>query len=292
MGSRVVLAERIVDLTPVNGLAYNIGGAYVATATTGSGSGTFTDLLGVQYDSRGNSPDYIEEGYNTSGAFFYDEQGGTHTSGKWLSEMELTAAINRWWYSFALDAHEKQNGRDDWLSVDRIEIYLMYDPNHAHPVDNKGRPAYSGAIETLAAEPASVLVWSLDGVEDTTILLDATANPGSGNSEMSLMVPSTLFAAALGVLGDPAPEDVAIYFYTQMGAYGVDPETGRDYGASSTAEQWATYYFDDGSALVPEPGTYGVLVGGGLLGMVGVRLLGRAAGRRTGAASATGRRCG
>ena len=88
------------------------------------------------------------------------------------------------------------------------------------------------------------------------ILLDTTRFSGSGQSDLFMLIPTSLLGATVG------SATTAMYFYTEMGGYTGDP--GRTFATEATAEQWANFILP--GAMVPEPAACGFMAGVGLIG--------------------------
>lgn len=197
----VAVANPTLDLTSV-GSSGTINGALFEHATVQStGTGVIDSFVRVQ---KNNS----EQGYNTDGAFYYDEKGGQFTHSIVIADIPVMTIGGVDYREFLLDINQTDN--KSLLTLDEIQIYLATSGNLTGPVSVLGTPIYD-----------------LDALGDSYILLDYTLEPGSGGGDMRAYIPDALF------VGNPT--STYVYLYSQ---FGLDTE---DLDAETNAgfEEWA-----------------------------------------------------
>lgn len=254
-----------------------VGSVTFSTQYFGSGSGVYTSFYRLQNNGS-------EQGYNSyaNGQPPMDQKnGGPGTpetvlgpvTGTTVNEMEDARIVvgGQLYYQFTLDLNEDQStGR--WISLDNVTIYTSTQTTD---------PKYTSlaAMEADLKSPSNLdglnPIWRMDyGSTNSAVLLNANLTPGSGNDNMVMLVPTSLFA------GVAATEHV--YMYTQFGVFnagGVTTEylngstwTSNSFVTESTFEEWALYTQN----AIPEPTTLG------LIGLVAVTFgLRRSSARRS-----------
>jgi hypothetical protein len=244
----------IIDLLYTGAVHTTTSGAIFAQGTLGSGSGNYVDFVRIG----GNDP--TNEGYNTSGRPVpYDE----NTSGSFTYDVQLfelpvatigvNGVTNKYVY-FGLDANEKNNATDRYLSIDKIMMFV----------------SPTGSLNCTIAQMSlygGVKVWDMDinklgGSADHVVVMDYNLSKGSGWSDMTVYVPVTALAGR--------NTNDYMYWYSSFGAYTGSYSNQTDWTVSDGQEQWAldpnaSEYF----TYVPEPGSVSLVFAGGIL----VRLL-------------------
>ena len=164
----------IVDLTGNNNSGTINNAQFVFADQQPTGTGVIRPFLRVQ-----GSP--TEQGYNTSGGTPYDAKPGPWTHDIRLSDLEASRFLFNGveYYKLLLDANESGNARERLISLDRMEFYT----------------SNVGSKTTLDITSLGTLRWSMDGAEDSRVILDPQGrNHGSGSGDMYAYIPASNFA--------------------------------------------------------------------------------------------------
>jgi len=127
---------------------------------------------------------------------------------------------------FSLDAND--SGVDPYMSVDAVKIFTDSQSNLG---------GYINATETFATNEDGTPAHKIYDLGDNRILMSSQElEPGSGVSDITLLVPNELFPADCfyGAL------DCGqwLYFYTESGGVGTSAPDNRDYNVTAGFEEW------------------------------------------------------
>jgi hypothetical protein len=230
----------------INGAIYRTGD------TQPAGSGIFNSFV------RTGTNDPIEQGYNTStrplttGNFESQiNNSPTFTRDLLLTEVPIVTISGVTYYQFQLDIN--QTNADPLLSLDNVKIFLS---------NTGGNVATDNFGTGLGTQ-----IYSLDAATDTNgILLNYTFQSGSGQADMFLDVPTSLFVGG-----------TYVYLWSQFGSQ--EPNSGFCLNPPTCTnndgfEEWSVGLGENtGPPPVPEPATM-------FLGGTGLVLFGYLARRR------------
>ena len=210
----------VVDLTQDDSGSINDALFYFSSKQP-TGTGVIDPFLRVQNDPQ-------EEGYNTSGGTPFDDKAGIWTHDIQFSDLQSTkVTVNGTaYYQLSLDINEP-NGTKSVISLDSLQFYT----------------SDTGSKTTTDLSQLGTLRWSLDGKEDSYVLLDAARNNGSGSGDMFAYIPTSAFS---GVSNSDF-----IYMYCRFG-----DQVSADGTSEGGFEEWAL-----APAPVPEVGALFPIIG-------------------------------
>lgn len=217
----------IIDLTTGPGSSGSINGGLFNFGNASGGTGLIQPFLRIQASR-------TEEGYNSSSSSLpFDEKSGMWTHDLRLNEIPIIEVGGISYFEFILDINEAGGGGNPFLSLDAIKIYT----------------STIGSQNTTDINSLGTLRYDLDGIEDSTILLDYSFNSGSGATDMTAFIPISAFAGA-------SPDNF-VYFYSAFGELGK--VGSRKYGSTNGFEEWAVQ-IDANSVFIPAPGPLALLL--------------------------------
>jgi hypothetical protein len=222
-------AATVVDLTSL-GSTGTVGGAIYDQGSTGSGTGNYDTFVRVQNNG-------TESGYNTDGTLEFDTSAGSHTHSLLFSSLAVVNVGGIDYYQFGLDINEPQSGANRFLSLDRLQIFSGTAGNLTGFGSGFGGPSFA------------TLIYDLDAGGDHYVKLDASNSTGSGTSDMTFFLPTSLFTNS----GQPY-----LYLFSQF---------GDNFESNGGFEEWGAVTGTNGA--VPEPSTWAMLATG--LTLVAVR---------------------
>ncbi|HEV8377599.1 MAG TPA: hypothetical protein VGP99_02025, partial [Tepidisphaeraceae bacterium] len=162
LGGSKVNAETVYDLTTA-GSSASIGGALFETNTVQpTGSGVIHSFVRI------STNDGIESGYNTDARpLEFDENSSpTFTRSLPVADLQVVTKGGVDYYGFLLDIN--QSGSDPLLNLNDLEIYLGTAPDLTGFTPGSGFGA------------SSSLVYDIDAIADSGLLMDYNLNSGSG----------------------------------------------------------------------------------------------------------------
>jgi hypothetical protein len=216
-----------IDLT-IDNAQVTHNSAIFTQGGVGAGTGNFDPYLTL---APGGNVD-TESGYNICDEAgcpdpqFDEQTGGDRTHELLASAIPVTQVGSTLYRQFFLDSNDA--GSDPYMSIEVIKLFL----------DNqKNLTDYDPLAETFGndAGTTAAKVWDLDGAGDQTILMNTQGlESGSGVSDMSVLVPNSLFPAscAYGSLTCTT----YVIFYTEAGGGGIIGD--RDYNTTAGFEEW------------------------------------------------------
>jgi len=209
------------------------GAVFQSTNTQPTGTGVIDPFLTIQRTG-------TEQGYNTDGAFQFDEKRTSYTNALPLNSLQAVTINGVQYYQFLLDINENKTDTGRFLSMNEVQVYL----------GNTGSPtAFVKNGDFNGFKTPSTLVYDLDGAGDKTIELDYSLNSGSGSGDLFMYIPKASFDAAFASTGYGF-----VYLYSAFG----DPN-----GSDAGFEEWAARKGPNGGGgNNPVPAPPGLLLAG------------------------------
>jgi hypothetical protein len=204
------------------GNTVTINGATLVQGDNGrsAGTGVFPSFVRVQAPG-------TEEGYNTPVSGVFDNTSDdTHNLNVQLSSLGTVTCSFGTCFEFFLDINESGGGQE-FLSMDKLEI----------------RTGTTASPSSELLNSFSTVRYTMDGPAgaDNTVLMNAFLEEGSGKADVTLLVPTSLFAGL--------PGSTFLYLYSSFGA------RGGVYDSSDGFEEWS-FRAGSGFVPIPEPSTY------------------------------------
>lgn len=220
-----------IDLTTAGAVQVDGAGAVYIQGGTGAGTGTFDPFLTLSSNAD------TEKGYDTtatSGQFDSFFGGGrTHPI--------QAAAIPPITYTppggsptvyreFSLDANDQ--GSDDYMSLDSIKIFLD---------DQNDLTGFNKAADTFSSDNSNKATKIYDMGDGVHVLMRSQAlTPGSGVSDITVLIPDTLFPA--NCYYGSLTCNRWVYFYNEAGFLGTATADGitANWNVTAGFEEWRT----------------------------------------------------
>jgi hypothetical protein len=178
-GCSAAPASGEIDLTAATACAQDANGSILRTSgfTGSTGTGVFKSFVRIQKTG-------TEHGYNTSGTLEFDElKSANFTKDLLLADVPIIMINGTGYRQFRLDINE--NSSSGLLSLDVVRVYLHNTANITGY--NTGTHNFSTPVPKI---------WELNAA--TYAKLDYNNFPGSGNGDLELLVPNTLFTGCSG----------------------------------------------------------------------------------------------
>jgi hypothetical protein len=206
----IVQAATPYDLTTAGATATINGAIFEAfTPNDATGSGMFDPLVRI------SSNNLVIKGYNTDyrPLQFEENSSQTFTLARLLSEVPQVREGGVWYREFQLDINQNKTVDDYLESVDVVEFYESpYSDLCGYPFDGSG-----GGHAGCNTNNTATLVWDMDALEDSFVVLDYRNNEGSGKRDMKLLVPDSLFNADLNCSYNAIGCTVYVTLYSEFG---------------------------------------------------------------------------
>lgn len=219
-------ATTYINLT-VAGADVVDNGAHFVQGGVGAGTGTFDPFLTIQ--SNGDT----EKGYNTTQASgeFDTFFGGGRTHPLQAAAIPAVAYKGGLYREFSLDANDQ--GSDDYMSIDEFKVFLD---------DQNNLTSYTDGTDSFGTDTGTPAQKIYDLGSNVVILMRSQSlTPGSGVSDITALVPDSLFPASCYYGSTTCNQWV--YLFTAMGGFdgaGSPPVTGKNWNVTAGFEEWRT----------------------------------------------------
>jgi hypothetical protein len=210
----------MIDLTIPNNSGTINGAVFFTNDDRATGTGVYIPFVRIQANE-------TEHGYNTSGSPVpFDGKVGTWTHDLQISQLLTRMEDGVLYYDFRLDINQNLGSDHNLLSLDQVRIFTS-------PV---------GSQTTTNVSSLGTERYNMDAGGDSWVKLDYELQAGSGQGDMTMMIPVSYFAGA--------SSDDYVYVYSVF---------GENYASNDGFEEWAI------RGVVPTPGPLVVASIGALL---------------------------
>lgn len=218
-----------VDLMSVSSGTLN-GGIFSLADNQPTGSGVYDPFLTIQNK-------VTEQGYNSSTGNFDTKREPVYNHELQLSQLNATTISGVQYYSFNVDINETNSTAGSKISLDSFKVYTSPTIQTSTSTDANG--LFNGSLGTLRYD---------SGTGNAVFIKDV--NHGSGQSDLSIFIPVSLFAGA------SATDNVYVYQFwgKEFNTDGGYEETTLGAGTTFTA-------VPEPSTLVPLMGLFSALGG-------------------------------
>ena len=140
-----------------------------------------------------------EQGYNTSDLDFQFDQKMplNYTHDLQLSDVPIVTINGTEYRQFLLDINESNSANGRYVSLDQLQIFLLPDGM---------ADEYNTTTRTLEGSTA---IYDMDSGADNWIKMNYQLNGGSGNGDMIVYIPNSLFTG---------PTNQYLYLYSKFGS--------------------------------------------------------------------------
>jgi len=199
------------------------GAIFTTAEISPAGTGVFDTFVQIQRNES-------EQGYNTTVNNVFDNgSSDVHNHELSLSSVPLKLIGGLLYREFALDTNESTNTSE--ISLDGLQLYLSTTPNQS----------------TTTVSSLGNLVYDLSSGAANSVLLDSEfIGSGSGDSDLFVYIPETLFAAALVSLGSADPY---VYLWSHFGLT-------DNFNSDAGFEEWGV----QAANAVPEPASAALML--------------------------------
>lgn len=216
-----------IDLTTA-GSSGSANGALFLQGVGPAGTGQFDPFLTLST----NNPQ--ESGYNSDGSSpqFDTFYGGGRTHPELASIIPPITVGGVLYREFGLDGNDQ--GSDDYMSIDELKVFL----------DDQGNlNSYNDSTETFGNDSGSTATKIYDLGANTVLLRTQALSSGSGQSDISVLVPDSLFPANC-YYGSTTCDKYVIMFNSDGAAgtltVGNGCSSGCNYDVTAGFEEWQT----------------------------------------------------
>ena len=179
------------DSGTANGALFEVGSIHPA------GTGVFEPFLTIQANGD-------EQGYNSSTGNFDTKREPTWNHEIRFSDMQATVINGQQYFGFAIDVNEPNGGGKQDIMLTDLRIYTSATLQNSTSTDQNGD--FNGSLGQLRYDLGDNEVYYVD------------RNRGSGESDINVYVPVSLFAGAQG--------DDYVYMYQRWGSADAMTEGG------------------------------------------------------------------
>lgn len=184
IASAALIAAGMLVVSPANATTVNLATSDSGTVVNSYGTAQF-DFMKQQPTGTGYIDPFLrvqntptEQGYNTSGGTPFDDKAGPWTHDIKFSDLQSTTVTmnGATYFKVMLDANEP-NGGKSIITLDSLQFYT----------------SSQGSLTTTNISELGVLRYDLDQGQDSSVIIDAGRNHGSGSGDVYMYIPTTAF---------------------------------------------------------------------------------------------------
>ncbi len=220
-GTFAFAAGHVLDLTTAGATASANGALFAQTTFGGStGTGVFDTFVTI-----GNNG--TEQGFNTDArpiqTGMHTGNSATHNRSLRLDTVPEFIVSSIPYREFRLDINQVSGATSGLLSMENLRIFTS---------SSTTLNGFNPATNTFATGGLANLVWDLDGDGDRWVKMNYNLAPGSGNGDIRVLIPSSVFGPGCAYDAGTGGADCGTYVYLYS-------SFGENHASNDGFEEWS-----------------------------------------------------